>query len=139
MPFHLDTFKNKRYVLYIVPLLALVMLGTTTMLSGTPTQAAIPSGGATLPPTTISNTHTPFDCSRIHELGIDKQMNMRASQIMIACGYMAGGSPAKAGGSAPQPFRPLPPFNYGGTDANTILPDGASPHVSQSESFVWGN
>ena len=27
-----------------------------------------------------------FDCSKIHELGIDKQENMRAGAIMIACG-----------------------------------------------------
>src|SRR5438093_8118111 len=27
-----------------------------------------------------------FDCSRIHELGIDKQENMRAGAIMIFCG-----------------------------------------------------
>jgi hypothetical protein len=33
-----------------------------------------------------------FDCSRIHELGIDKQENMRAGAIMIACGRAQGGS-----------------------------------------------
>jgi hypothetical protein len=27
-----------------------------------------------------------FDCSRIRELGIDKQENLRAGAIMIACG-----------------------------------------------------
>src|ERR1700745_2763036 len=27
-----------------------------------------------------------FDCSKIHEKGIDKQDNMRAGAIMIACG-----------------------------------------------------
>jgi len=27
-----------------------------------------------------------FDCSKIHELGIDKQENMRAGAIMIYCG-----------------------------------------------------
>src|SRR5216683_4618980 len=33
-----------------------------------------------------------FDCSRIHELGIDKQENMRAGAIMIFCGQAQGGS-----------------------------------------------
>jgi len=33
-----------------------------------------------------------FDCSRIHELGIDKQENFRAGAIMIACGRAQGGS-----------------------------------------------
>src|ERR1700746_2319611 len=32
-----------------------------------------------------------FDCSRIPELGIDKQENMRAGLIMIACGESQGG------------------------------------------------
>ena len=33
----------------------------------------------------------PFDCSKIHELGIDKQMSLRAGAIMIACGQAQGG------------------------------------------------
>src|SRR5213079_3014715 len=46
---------------------------------------------------TITNFTDPlvpagFDCSRIHELGIDKQENMRAGAIMIACGEAEGGS-----------------------------------------------
>jgi hypothetical protein len=32
-----------------------------------------------------------FDCSKIHELGIDKQMSFRAGAIMIACGQAPGG------------------------------------------------
>src|ERR1043166_6041734 len=31
-----------------------------------------------------------FDCSTIHEKGIDKQENMRAGAIMIACGESPG-------------------------------------------------
>src|SRR5213083_1326000 len=31
-----------------------------------------------------------FDCSRISELGIDKQENFRAGAIMIACGELPG-------------------------------------------------
>jgi hypothetical protein len=33
-----------------------------------------------------------FDCSTIHEKGIDKQDNLRAGMIMIACGLSEGGS-----------------------------------------------
>ena len=40
-----------------------------------------------------------FDCSKVHELGIDKQENMQAGRIMIACGLAEGGS--APGGSAP--------------------------------------
>ena len=32
-----------------------------------------------------------FDCSRVRELGIDKQENLRAGAIMIACGEAQGG------------------------------------------------
>src|SRR6266705_4827989 len=46
-----------------------------------------------------------FDCSRIHELGIDKQMNFRAGAIMIACGQAQGG-----GTSASSPLGALTQF-----------------------------
>src|SRR5213080_4223392 len=44
----------------------------------------------------ITNSKDPlvpnsFDCSKIHELGIDKQMSFRAGAIMIACGQAQGG------------------------------------------------
>jgi hypothetical protein len=39
-----------------------------------------------------------FDCSKIHELGIDKQENMRAGAIMIACGLSEGGTPFHGSG-----------------------------------------
>src|SRR5882757_922389 len=39
-----------------------------------------------------------FDCSRIHELGIDKQENMRSGAIMIACGREQGGSASSSFG-----------------------------------------
>ena len=35
-----------------------------------------------------------FDCSKIHELGIDRQENLRSGAIMIACGEGEGGSMA---------------------------------------------
>src|SRR6266536_4787314 len=38
-----------------------------------------------------------FDCSRIRELGIDKQENLRAGAIMIACGEAQGGSASPGG------------------------------------------
>src|SRR4030095_16808324 len=35
-----------------------------------------------------------FDCAQISALGIDKQENLRAGLIMIACGLSEGGSPS---------------------------------------------
>src|SRR5438552_1658638 len=86
-----------------------------------------------------------FDCSQIHEMGIDKQENFRAGLIMIACGAAEGGSaPASSGLSQPSKFSewikellPAPLF-IGGTDVDVTLPDGTYPHVTQSESMEWG-
>src|SRR5881392_3845107 len=61
---------------------------------------------------TITNFTDPlvpagFDCSRIHELGIDKQENMRAGAIMIFCGVAEGGSPPTGGTTGSSTFSRL--------------------------------
>src|SRR6202171_860045 len=43
-----------------------------------------------------------FDCSRIHELGIDKQENFRAGAIMTACGIKGSGRSASRLGTFSQ-------------------------------------
>ena len=83
-----------------------------------------------------------FDCSKIHELGIDKQMNFQAGAIMIACGEAQGG-----GTSATSPLgavtrfikKLLSPLTYGGTDVELITGTETYPHVDQSTTFSWGN
>ena len=86
-----------------------------------------------------------FDCSQIHEKGIDKQENFRAGLIMIACGAAEGGS-ASTSSESSQPDQlsqwvkgllPAPLF-IGGADVDVALPDGAYPHIDQSESMEWG-
>src|SRR4030095_13348557 len=42
-----------------------------------------------------------FDCSKIHELGIDVQENLRAGAIMIFCGQAEGGSASGFGETSP--------------------------------------
>src|SRR5882724_3879194 len=39
-----------------------------------------------------------IDCSKIRELGIDRQENLRAGAIMIHCGLSEGGKPSPASG-----------------------------------------
>src|SRR5438270_4788977 len=86
-----------------------------------------------------------FDCSTIHEKGIDKQDNMRAGAIMIACGLSEGGSASRGSGffgngSSQWIGNLLPaPLFIGGSDVNVILPDAAYPKVTQSESMEWGS
>src|SRR6266446_1328007 len=85
-----------------------------------------------------------FDCSKIHEKGIDKQDNLRAGMIMIVCGLAEGGSASRGSGFLGNGFSqwisnllPAPLF-IGGADSDVILPDAAYPKVTQSESMEWG-
>src|SRR5437773_8845240 len=78
-----------------------------------------------------------FDCSRIHELGIDKQENMRAGAIMIACGQTQGGSASPAGAFSQFVQKLLPaPLAYGTTDVNLITGTETYPNITQSETFT---
>nr|UXE45338.1 hypothetical protein Hi04_10k_c4637_00025 [uncultured bacterium] len=85
-----------------------------------------------------------FDCSKIHELGIDKQMNFRARAIMIACDQAQGGwtfgiVQASPLGALTQFIRKLlSPLAYGGTDVDLITP--TETHLDgQGTTFSWGN
>src|SRR5947199_1961924 len=96
----------------------------------------------------ITNSKDPlvpngFDCSKIHELGIDKQLNFRAGAIMIACGQAQGG-----GTSATSPTSPLGalsqfikklflPLAYGGADVDLITGTETYPN-GQSTTFFLG-
>src|SRR5213594_4813959 len=104
-------------------LLALAGLGAFSALTATMAQAQQKHK-------IITNSKDPlvpngFDCSKIHELGIDKQMNFRAGAIMIACGQAQGGGTSAASplGALTQfvkkLFLPLA-YGYGGTDVDLI-------------------
>jgi hypothetical protein len=78
-----------------------------------------------------------FDCSKIHELGIDKQENFRAGAIMIFCGEAEGGSLPSLGPASSrliQKLLPLP-LNYGATDVDLITGVEMFPNITQSETF----
>src|ERR1700680_3431924 len=82
-----------------------------------------------------------FDCSKIHELGIDRQENLRAGAILIACGEGQGGSMAASlFASVHQTIeKVLAPLSYGGTDVDVITGTETSPHVTQSETYTTTN
>jgi hypothetical protein len=81
-----------------------------------------------------------FDCSRIHEMGIDKQENMRAGAIMIACGRAQGGSASSAFGAFVQAIKKLlAPLAYGTADVDLVTGTETSPNVTQSETFTASN
>src|SRR5436309_1648317 len=79
-----------------------------------------------------------FDCSQIRALGIDRQDNMRAGAIMIACGEAQGGS-ASNFSELMQQLLAATPLAYGGADVNLITGSETFPNVTQSETFSWRN
>src|SRR5436190_8088736 len=82
---------------------------------------------------------TPFDCSMISRLGLDKQLNFHAAELLAGCGYKPKVTGATAPGSsrntAGKLFRPL----IGGTDGDAVTPDGTYPRTVQSEDMVWAH
>src|SRR5262245_2574719 len=83
-----------------------------------------------------------FDCSMIHQLGIDKMENFRAGAIMIFCGEAKGGEPEASAGS--RAFSKLvrnltAPLVFGSTDVDLITGNETSPNVTQSETFTTAN
>jgi hypothetical protein len=74
-----------------------------------------------------------FDCTSIHRLGIDRQENLRAGAIMIACGQAEGGSLEPEGEEGENPSV------FGGTDRNLITGTETAPNITQSETFTTAN
>ena len=80
-----------------------------------------------------------FDCSRIRDLGIDKQENLRAGAIMIACGLSKGGRPFHGDGVSKLVQKLMAPVSYGGLDVDLITSPETFPVVTQSTTFSWAN
>ena len=100
----------------------------------------------------ITNSKDPlvpngFDCSKIHELGIDRQENLRAGAIMIACAQADAGS-SSVRGTVSRVIQKLPlphaikklltpvPLAYGATDVDLVTGTETFPNVTQSETFT---
>src|SRR6516164_2395728 len=80
-----------------------------------------------------------FDCSRVRDLGIDKQENFRAGAIMIACGEAQGGAPSASSALFEAIKNALAPLAYGASDVNLVTGTETSPNVTQSETFTASN
>jgi hypothetical protein len=140
------TLPSLRHV--VLPRLLLLLMGAigSAAMVGTSAYGAISSSASNFhasgpapaqqPPT--SGNH-PFDCSQIDKFGIDRQTNIRASQILAQCGR-ARDTESNIAGAVTSFVRPLLSSPaYGGTDLDIILPDGSPPHLVQSETFTWGH
>src|SRR5215813_5464152 len=82
-----------------------------------------------------------FDCSKIHQLGIDRMENLRAGAIMIFCGEAKGGEPDDLDGStfSKLAHKVMAPVNFGGTDVDLITGTENFPNVTQSETYSTVN
>lgn len=75
----------------------------------------------------------PETCATIDELGIEKQVNARASEILAACGRSVA-PPSIISDTTSV----LNPTNVGVIDQDVVLGgEGVYPHVTQSETQVW--
>ena len=85
------------------------------------------------PPTSVLGV----ECSRVFELGIDKQMNLRAGMIMVGCGLAPGGGPD---GTLQGQAGPAPLFGASApNNVDVITGTETYPRVTQSESMVWSS
>jgi Bacterial Ig-like domain len=84
-----------------------------------------------------------FDCSKVHALGIDRQENLRAGAIMIACGQAADGGKVSTASTLGPIGRVvqklLAPLAYGAADVNLITGTETYPNVTQSETYSAAN
>src|SRR2546430_4251301 len=92
----------------------------------------------------ITNSKDPlvpngFDCSKIHELGIDRQENMRAGAILIACGRAQGGSASVLETVSQAIQRTVTPLAFGATAVDLITGAESFPNITQSETYSLAN
>jgi hypothetical protein len=80
-----------------------------------------------------------FDCASIPETGIEKQENLRAGLIMIACGLSEGGSPSPYTGFSWLLNTVTAPLAYGGVDVDIITGTDSITHPTQSETYTLAN
>jgi hypothetical protein len=80
-----------------------------------------------------------FDCSQIRALGLDRQDNLRAGSIRIACGEAQGGSASLLDTVSHVIQQTLAPEAYGTTDVNLITGADTFSHITQSETFSAAN
>src|SRR6266404_5498270 len=80
-----------------------------------------------------------IDCSRIKQLGIDRQENLRAGAIIIFCGLSEGGKASHGNAFSKLAQKLLSPLAFGSTDVDLITGTESFPNVTQSETFTTAN
>jgi hypothetical protein len=122
------------FVVLVGVFLALIGLGTFSGLTASSAQAQ-----QTHKIINVAGLPPGFDCAQISALGIDKQENLRAGAIMIACGEAQGGFDSTYPAFSQLLNNLEAPLAFGGTDVNLITGTETSPHVIQSETYSAAN
>src|SRR5450755_1547276 len=80
-----------------------------------------------------------FDCSKIHEMGIDRQESFRSGAIMIFCHEAAGGSASPSFEPSKIIQKVLGPLAFGNADVDLVTGAETAPHTIQSETYTSAN
>ena len=86
-----------------------------------------------------------FDCSKIHELGVDKMEGLKWGLLMIACGETNGGREEEGLASLRNPFAKIAqqllptPSAFGAADVDLVTGTETPPHIIQSETYTAAN
>jgi len=119
--------------------LALLLAGIFLALSGfTQFSAQAQPNSTNTPSIDLSLLPPGFDCAQIDSLGIDKQENLGAGLVMIACGRALGGSAADLGETSPFVQELLAPL-FGGADVDEVTGTDSGTHITQSETYTLAN
>src|SRR6188472_4302197 len=86
-----------------------------------------------------------FDCSKIHEFGVDKMEGLKWGLLMIACGESNGGQEEEGLASLRNPFAKIArqllptPLAFGAADVDLVTGTETPPHIIQSETYTAAN
>ncbi len=149
-----STAKSAFFNLRVLIGLCIVLVGVSLALAGLGVFSATAQsiGQALQKYKVITSSSDPlvpvgFDCSKVYELGIDKQENFRAGAIMMACGLEPGVSGSTTVTSTLGPigrllqkvFNPAVPLAFGAADVDLITGTETPPNIVQSETYTTAN
>src|SRR6266550_2516139 len=139
-----STSRSAFFNLRVLIALSIVLVGVVLALAGLGTFSALTASNAQAQQRhkiiNVPGLPPGFDCSKIHELGIDKMESLRAGLIMIACGESPRGSTSTAGTFSQFVQKLLPvPLAFGAADVDLVTGTETPPHVIQSETYSTAN
>src|SRR2546430_14491126 len=118
-------------IVFVGVVLALAQIGVVSAAAQSIIQAM--TQGKIITQSTDPLVPVGFDCSKIHEKGIDKQENFRARAIMMACGETPGVSTSATSTLGPVGHfikNLLMPLAFGATDKNLITGTETFPNIT---------